>query len=1002
MPTNGPSVGRYDSSLEGWSAVDKVAQFSNAVGRVSGGRGSATLIAVIGSQGKLVDSEKGPYLSRDGSGSNFCSATPETSDAGSLPCNTRGMHDSFRSISPGSVTSMERLPCDDNPRRVGETKQLSLGVLLTTSHVLGTPEDADGVTVTFLDQIGLMKTASLGHVPMPLRVPLRGAYGFVTSAAESNAQSPKHRGGGEDNRGGGPHDAFLDDPDCRLYRQDDAADEDPVEDVGFTLTFCDIFPVPAELASSAARAQPLTPLRRQRAAGAALSGGLEGSVSSCGGSRGISPQASSPRSSGWGRGVSYGSSAHRSSVCHLDEGTFAAADQRSLSSEAATTHMAAFRSGAASDKSNLLLVQPLPVPLLLSVIPDVKVGDAHLMITHVNNGRRCYRVRHVAAVYPDYCSYTLTSASNDECSGGPVFNSAGDFVGIQHERSGYGICLLMKSIVRSLFESDLLGMCRSPVSEVSVEKRELHGGRSEEGGGTANGASPQKVSFERCAASCRTGVLTEAVAASPRASNGGGGGGLYASAASPAHPSRSSPLVFPVEWPLSQQVPSYDAVFKEFYRGVDSLLHILCAFPYCRQMLKLALEGFSQSKGGGELEQISAIGGVGAILEAIDGYPHDEAIVSGALAAMCRICIYERNLLMFLQLDGVVSTMEIMKEYVHQPTVLQWGTYLLMSATDASIASAGRCVELLVHSGGPQLFVNVLRVYGSVQRKSAVRYLQHSRLIRWTCDLIANMLVSESRCTTVFLREDLLALLLQLLHGYTGNMYLTECLVHVFCVFVLCFSGVDAEGIPPALDVQCMSQVAVSPPELKDSLPASSTPVERLVNAQLSVGSAAPHFALMGLGPPYSTTADPHRISFFFLCQAIAGDTENCFLRCLLDICEAAVDAKSALTAHRGRPEGVLLRCFETLRLLLSWGLVRLRWRHRHSHTMPGTEESFTSLTDSHQLTSVESTWPQALPPPDMLLRLRLILETVRAALPSACELQAQLSEVEKLVQQQE
>lgn len=1040
MPLQRKSMGRYDTSVEGWSAVDKVAQFSHAVGRVSGGRGSAILIAVMDSQGQLIDSAVEGHTSRvgtSGRGSNannynagsappnapsWSSASPSDGATGAPPrFQPRTGHDSFRSGAAGSFNSFEQNGRhttnsngdDGDTRRGRDVRQPPLGVLLTTSHVLCIPEEAEEATVTFLDQLGMMTAAVLGHDPRPMRVPLRGAYGFVTSSAESNEHSAKYRRGtarrrrsssgsnssAEENnvtRGGGSHkpsNSYQDEPDYLLYRYQDGSDEDSAEDVGFTLTFCDIFPEPPEATASAVSSRPTSPLHRRRASG-----------SEAGGSRRASPL----RFSASGREPR---STPPGSASHVGETTPVAARRRSGSpSDVGTAPTSASRSGGAAGASsapNLLLVQPLPVPLLLSTIPDIRVGDAHLMITHVNNGRRCYRVQHVSAVHPDYCEYKLASASEDECSGGPVFNSAGDFIGIQHERRGYSICLLMRSIVRNLFESDLLGMCRSPISEVSVKKREPQTRLGDLQQQRLSGGFSPRASFKRSTVPSRLASMPETAATTPRTSAAAAITSGSPVAVSPAAPASAAPST---SKPLSQQVPGYEAVFKEFYAGFDSVSHILYAFPYSRQLLKLALENLSQLNYGNELDQMSAIGGVGAILETIDGYPQDEAIVSGALSAMCRICIYERNLTMFLHLDGVATTMEVMKEYVHQPTVLQWGTHLLTSATDASQPSAARCAEAIVRSRGPQLLVNVLRVHGAVQRKSAVRHLQHNRLVRWTCDLMANLLAPDPKRTTLFLREDLLALLLQLLHDYTGNLFLVEGLVHVFCVLVCCFADLDGECNPHAPEGHRVHQMVSvpEPPRLAPpGYPASFvSPTDRPLGTAFGSGGV---LGAARTAPPALHTAvlDSHRISFFFLCQVVMADTDSCFFRSLLDISEAAMDPKSSLTAHRGRPEVVLLRCFETLRLLLSWKLLVLHRRRRAppaaAAVAPCSEDSLSSLPLARTASiPTSSSSLQMSTPTDELLRLRVIVSTIREYMPSCYELQAQLSAVEQLVRQQE
>ncbi|KAK7201190.1 hypothetical protein NESM_000180500 [Novymonas esmeraldas] len=1070
MPYGGMRKNRYGASVEGWSAVDKVAQFSQAVGRVSSGRGSAILIALMNSKGQLIDTSS---LERSenagGGGANVSRSFTHPGRAGiSGPATMRApQHDGGGGGAAGRVSGNGAHdaaepggPAAGGPNGATSQNPPALGVLLTTSHVFRSPKDMASASVCFLDQPIIGMAALLGREPRPVRVGLCSAFGFVSSVAPPKVEREEDTHQISAAVPAAPHHARVEDvPDYLLYAAAAAEsdDDDEAEEIGFTLTYCDVFPA-EDYAAGSAEPSPAVSHRRRSA----------GSHGSSAESAGLSPCTTSSSGGAVSAGETQGNATATVSPALFSDlaasrlprsggggggGGGGAPSEASPPSSGWRWNRAASERVKGGGHDSLLQVQPLPVPLLLSTIPAIKVGDIHLMITHVNDGRRSYRVQHVAAVFADHCTYVPTGFGGVTCSGGPVFNTQGDFIGVQHERNGQSLCLSIKSIVRHLFDSDLLGMCRSPISEETVKEREVH-------------ARPGDAIFTAMTAPRQPGptatspTTTDGASASPRRDRVRGdplpallphtlgpaspsmGGGVSIDAPSPsdgsplvgascvgsprtrrqrtsvstagssrkgdrltAAGSPAAPLVAPQAKPLSQCVPSFEEVFAEFCDGADSLPHILYAFPHSLPLVKLTMESLAQLKYEDELEHMAASGGVGAILETIDGYPQEEQIVAGALAALCRVCLYERNLAMFLHLDGVVTVMEIMKEYVHQQTVLQWGTYTLLFATDPSCASAAASIDLMVRSSAPQLLVNVLRVHGGAQRKSAARRAQHNRLVRWMCDLIANLLMANPRVTTLFLREDLLTLLLQFSRDYAGNMFLMEGIAHVFCAFVQCFA--ETETPPPSYVMHATSVTGGTKGCLAFSqAPGSATTSLLREPGRSSTGGVSSSLPFLpGALPrysPHAVGADPHKVSFFFLCDAMRHDTDGGLARAVLDVCEAALDPKNSLTAHRGRPGVVLQRCLETFRLLLTWRLVRLP----RGVVVPSPVDAHSSLGPSGELMLSPSLFSSPSTPPLASLfvedraRLLAVCDGVRQELTSSSALVAKAEAVQGLLLQ--
>ncbi|CCW64119.1 unnamed protein product [Phytomonas sp. EM1] len=349
-------------------------------------------------------------------------------------------------------------------------------------------------------------------------------------------------------------------------------------------------------------------------------------------------------------------------------------------------------------------IQPLPLPLCLSSVPPVRIGDTHLLVTHVDGLERHYVVRSVVAVYEDYCEYALDSGRprlGEFASGGAVFNERGDFIGLQHHRNE-SICMFVASIVRHLFDSDHLGMCRLPISEP------------------------------------------------PLAIEDSSGDGLL-----------DSSLTQTRSAPLTAHTPSYLEVYDEFMTGYDSLLHMLSAFWYAPSLTQKVLEVMVSPSYERELRTAVSSRVVGIVLGIIDAHPHLEPLVNIALVVLCRLCVYDHNLHVFIHVGGISTVMEVLKEYLHQPRVLQWGVYCLLRLVDerASIEHRATSVNLILQCSFLEFSMNALREHARFETA-------HMHLVSWISLLLANLIDMQPRVVTWLVQKDFIALWIDLLRTY--------------------------------------------------------------------------------------------------------------------------------------------------------------------------------------------------------------------------------------------
>ncbi|EPY20819.1 hypothetical protein STCU_08818 [Strigomonas culicis] len=371
-----------------------------------------------------------------------------------------------------------------------------------------------------------------------------------------------------------------------------------------------------------------------------------------------------------------------------------------------------------------IYVRPLPLPLLLSEVAPIAVGDTHLLITHVNRtSRRRYLLKAVAEVDEDYCTYKMEGGVLDEGSGGPVAQHEGRLCR-RPAPDGHPEHLHVRtSIVRHLFASGTLGFCRTPVSDLPIQALMLAAANSVQSRSGGTEMEGDQLLNVRDVERMRRSRMKEI--------------------------------------PLPQRVSSFEEVYTEFYHGFESLMLMLKSFSYSPALVKTVLQEVVRPEHFNELNRVSADGGVGTILEMVDGYPQDEALVTSALTALGRICLYEDNLTTFVQVDGVPTVIEIMKEYIHQPVILQWGAYCLVQVTQPETPFRNKTIDVFIQLRGVELAIDIMRKHvGS----------PYMHMTRWLGVLMSNVITCQERCITLLVHEALPALLLDQVQEDTSNV----------------------------------------------------------------------------------------------------------------------------------------------------------------------------------------------------------------------------------------
>lgn len=637
--------------LEGWSIIDKITPFVHAVGCVSGGRGSAILVSL-------------PEVSTgDGRG-----VTPGRRRQWSSPSSF-----SWKTEADDGMASLDPPP--------------SLAVLLTTSSVLPSREAADGLSVAFMEQPIVGTAVRWGREPRPFSVKVRSDIGFVTSAAAAAQPLANSR--------------------CASTSTSTEVhpEEDVEEEVGYVLTYCEVYP--------------------SRCDDSGIASSTERQTSAYTHCRHCSTSVPSSTSSAR-RGSKVGRNPSATSPAH---------GQSSLGNR------------NVSDDDDLRLIRPLPLPLLLSALPPVRVDDVHLIVTHVDGAERHYVMQRVSAVFADYCIYAddITLAG-EFSSGGPAFNVHGDFIGLQHRFGSDSIGMFTPSIVRHMFEADTLGICRTPISSLGLHQQNVE---------MDVDILPERFNqpLSILQPSCVMDVGEEGTHL------------IDFKALERARKLRERPV------PTTELEPSYEAVYKEFYRDFRSLTHMLHAFPYCPPLTEKVLLTMINQTYRADLQTVATMGGVGVILEIIDGHPTVETLVTAALTALSRMCLYESNQDAFVHMGGATTVVEILKEYPHKPLILQWGTYCLVHVTDPDAVGVQGTVDLLLRCSIVEVTAEALRVHGGTQ----------FHLARWLCQLLTHVIKACPRAVTLLVQADLPLVLLELLRVYRNDARVLTGLLFLVC-----------------------------------------------------------------------------------------------------------------------------------------------------------------------------------------------------------------------------
>lgn len=366
-------------------------------------------------------------------------------------------------------------------------------------------------------------------------------------------------------------------------------------------------------------------------------------------------------------------------------------------------------------------VVPIPLPIILSKVPPVCEGDCQLFVSFADGGpQRRYYVSEVGAVFESHAVHTEIDQATTVATGGPVFNSAGEFVGLQHMTSAScSYCVFIKDIVSHMYESLVLGQVRVLIETSNPEDMAEFGCRQapganadasqgkEEGG---NGHYTLPVRFEHDGT--RTGWSSRRDGGSAENDDAmmamRDGGAAETAALSTAAPTSRVMAMVEAEGPfgtcggmiianpmhvemvhqrrLQPQrgtlvIPTDEDVWKEHYDPEDyhSLVLILHAFYYHKGVLRRAVNTLTAMEHRHEIDQLSRLGGVGILLEALDALPYDEHLMSTAMACVARVSLYSDNREALSKYSGTITTLSILSEYQHTPMVVQWGCYVLYS-----------------------------------------------------------------------------------------------------------------------------------------------------------------------------------------------------------------------------------------------------------------------------------------------------------------------------------
>ncbi|RNF06873.1 hypothetical protein TraAM80_03818 [Trypanosoma rangeli] len=696
---------RVQRSMHGWSVIEKISDFTHAVCRVTDGRGSAILIA--------------------------CPSADST-----IRC------DAFH-----------------KGQQHPQMRRNDIGVLLTTSFVFPSREEAQGSTVTFLEQPIAGTSAREGRCVEPLQVPVSVDKVFVCSTSNAPPRMRSKWGGVGASMSVSGNSRSVDYDTTRRssmytlnhsFMREEHAEE---EELGYTLTFCDMSRM--------------------------WDGGMSSNSFAKGSYLGGHPPVSSD--------VSISVSCAAPFFPVLQTRLSASASERHETSNNVSVpcffRTESFGVRSAPQLRESCLIKPLPLPLLLSRIPPVRVGDCHLMITHVNGKERHYVVQTVKQVGKDSCEYDFFDPASEFSSGGPIFDMLGNFVAIQHQSGDHSYGIFTTSIVRHLFQSSVLGVCRVPIIDVGVDEAKFD----------MNAVVPDEVFNQPFHLNQRYCVF-----------NVGAGDQLIEFDDFERMRMRSN--IRGSTLPPSLVAPASDEVWQEFYHGFNSLILILHAFSHVPKLTKLALEEITSHKHRKDLPNVSSLGGIGLVLEIIDGYPENEEVVLAALTVLARASLYTSNREAICRCDGVLTVLEIMNEYSHHGNIQLWGFCCLYNVMASDSPVRTDSIEIFAHSQGIPLAIEALCVH------RAQRYL-----LRYTAFALSCVAHEDARHVSAMIRGGIADVIVDRMNEneddpfvFLGLATLLRELLYLFGSGVLLFTG-DAPSDACALEVATWADGAPMP-----------------------------------------------------------------------------------------------------------------------------------------------------------------------------------------------
>ncbi len=396
-------------------------------------------------------------------------------------------------------------------------------------------------------------------------------------------------------------------------------------------------------------------------------------------------------------------------------------------------------------------VNPLPLPLILSKIPTIKVGDKHLLITHENSQQRRYVVVDVLEVHSHHCVYAQTDPDCLFASGGPIFSEKGEFVGLQHQCGDSSFGIFVRDIVQHLFDSAMLGLCKVPVYDADA---------GDVGGGIEKGNTNARITNEEF------NKEFSLLGRQKLIDVGAGDQIVDFYTLEREREKKASGTSTPETFTPRDHLE----VWKEWYKPTEyrSLVLLLHAFPYQAKLALMIVTELTSHKNRLAISQLASLGGIGILLETLDSHAYDEPLVQATVASLARISLYEANREAIVRSDGIAAVISIMKEYRLNYAIQEWATYCLLNlcVDSSSGEQMPESIEALAKYGGLDT------VIANMSDHPKGRYLQ-----RWSAQLLGTVAVYSQTFFGMLLERKLLPKLDDRIHQYEDDAFVLSGLV---------------------------------------------------------------------------------------------------------------------------------------------------------------------------------------------------------------------------------